>query len=183
MPHSTSMKSVQRQLPKQGYKVLARSRFTHVNYILIIKVPPQLLYRICTCSSSGGKYQKTPSLQRIIRRKPVMIHCRATIMAGSLLSSWLDIRLQPSTAAETFCLVRKMTLLLLCLSTTALIPHSLLNAETQLACCEGAQLGDDTGYGCWLRCRSSGHNETIITSTTNFSGCDSIEINLVEIYF
>ena len=123
--------------------------------------------------------KRPPSLQRIIRRKPVMIHFRATIMAGSLLSSWLDIRLQPSTAAETFCLVRKMTLLLLCLSTTALIPHSLLNAETQLACCEGAQLGDDTGYGCWLRCCSSGHNETIITTTTNFSGCDSIEIDLV----
>ena len=34
---------------KQGYKVLERSRFTHVNYISIIKDRPQLPYRICTC--------------------------------------------------------------------------------------------------------------------------------------
>ena len=79
MPHHTLIDSVPRQLPiikgihlesfranivitldyfqlisickvhksKQGYKVLARSN--HVNYILIIKVSPQLPYRICTC--------------------------------------------------------------------------------------------------------------------------------------
>ena len=47
-------------------------------------------------------------------------------LLGLLPSSWLDTALQPSIAAETGYMVQEMPLLLLmCLCTTAPIPHSI----------------------------------------------------------
>ena len=51
---------------KQGYKVLVRSRFTHVDYILIMKVPPQQPYRICNCFFILGVYAGPGGSEQVV---------------------------------------------------------------------------------------------------------------------
>ena len=73
-------------------------------------------------------------------------------LLGLLPSSWLDTALQPSIAAETGYMVQEMPLLLLmCLCTTAPIPHSIQKSTStchdQLSCCDSLAEIQATGVG------------------------------------